>query len=192
MNAHTPFRLRKRMRWISLMTVALAWALAISEIVTYISSWTVWGDVTREAYFSGFSDLLPGLLKEGFEQSTVSAGLILFLDAVIPLMAAVGMTAAGFFFLRLSRNEICSERNIRCISLIGILIIMEPLLQPILNSLQVLALSIDLPPGDRVFSFSVGFSSMASYQIVMGIFLTSFSLVLREAKLLSEEQSHYI
>jgi len=180
------------MRWISLVTVALAWALACSEIVTYISSWTLWRDITQEALFSGYGDVAPGLLEAGFEQSRLSFALTLLLDAVIPLMAAVGMTATGFFFLRLSRNEICSERNIRCISLIGILIIMEPLLQPILNSLQVLVLSIDLPPGDRVFSFSVGISSMASYQIVMGIFLTSFSLVLREAKLISEEQSHYI
>ncbi|MFJ5240225.1 hypothetical protein ACIP86_26470 [Pseudomonas neuropathica] len=74
----------------------------------------------------------------------------------------------------------------------GILCIISPAAYPLVETLQGLALSIDLPPGERIFQFSIGLSSTSAYEIVKGVLLCLFSIIMRDAKVLSDEQSQYI
>ena len=123
--------------------------------------------------------------------STVTA-LIVFLDFLPVVLSAYALWLTGLFFLRLSRGETWTDRNIRVLWRVGVLCIVSPATYPLIETLQGLALSIDLPPGDRIFQFSIGLSSASAYEIIKGVLLCIFSIIMRDAKVLSDEQSQYI
>ena len=74
----------------------------------------------------------------------------------------------------------------------GLLCIGLPLLWPVIATLQGLAFCIDLPPGERSFSVGIGVSSAAVYEIMKGILLCAFSLLMRDAKTISDEHNCYV
>ena len=116
----------------------------------------------------------------------------MILDFLPLLLSSFALYLTGVFFLRLSRGETWSDRNIRILWRVGMLWIVAPATFPMMETLQGLALSIDLPPGQRILQISAGFSSYAAYEVVKGILLCSFSIIMRDAKVLSDEHSHYI
>ncbi|MEX6427444.1 hypothetical protein [Providencia manganoxydans] len=61
-----------------------------------------------------------------------------------------------------------------------------------LGSLTSLALSISLPPGERIFVFYLGFSLNAMREIIYGIMILSLALIMKEAKKISDENQQYI
>ncbi|AMP05347.1 hypothetical protein CPter91_3006 [Collimonas pratensis] len=58
--------------------------------------------------------------------------------------------------------------------------------------MQLLIFSIDVPTGEKVFSIGFGVSNTAFYKIATGVFLIAFGFIMREAKLISDDQKHYI
>ena len=90
------------------------------------------------------------------------------------------------------RGQTWTSANIKLLWWVGLLCIFTPLLWPVTYTLQGLALAIDLPAGERSFSFSIGVSSQAVYEIMKGILLCAFSLLMRDAKTISDEHNCYV
>lgn len=105
-----------------------------------------------------------------------------FLDFLPVVLSGYALWLTGLFFLRLSRGETWTDRNIRVLWRVGVLCIVSPATYPLVETLQGLALSIDLPPGDRIFQFSIGLSSASAYEIIKGVLLCIFSIIMRDAK----------
>ncbi|MBW0799544.1 hypothetical protein KX852_28095 [Pseudomonas aeruginosa] len=93
---------------------------------------------------------------------------------------------------RLAKGERWSQRNARTLVHIGLLSFLALLLQPFINTLQGLVLSLDLPDGERVLSVSIGLTSEAAYEFLKAIFLCSFGLMMSEARKLDEEVRAFI
>ena len=80
--------------------------------------------------------------------------------------SAFGLALTGLFFRRLAKGERWSQRNARTLVHIGLLSFLALLLQPFINTLQGLVLSLDLPDGERVLSVSIGLTSEAAYEFL--------------------------
>ena len=176
MNSQINGSAQYRLRRVGLLAAILAWVMGVVELGGNAGLWIYSKDQVLGALLGVFAEHSPRLLEADFKLSSLSFALYL----------------TGVFFLRLSRGETWSDRNIRILWRVGMLWIVAPATFPMMETLQGLALSIDLPPGQRILQISAGFSSYAAYEVVKGILLCSFSIIMRDAKVLSDEHSHYI
>ncbi|AZC15657.1 MULTISPECIES: hypothetical protein [Pseudomonas] len=181
-----------RLRRVGMLAAILAWVMGIVEIGGNAGLWIYSKDQVLGALLGVFAEHWPRLLEADFKPSTLSFTLLVILDFLPLLLSSFALWLTGVFFMRLSRGETWSDRNIRILWRVGMLWIIAPATFPMMETLQGLALSIDLPPGERILQISAGFSSYAAYEVVKGILLCSFSIIMRDAKILSDEHSHYI
>lgn len=181
-----------RLRRVGMLAAILAWVMGIVEIGGNAGLWIYSKDQVLGALLGVFAEHGPRLLEADFKPSTLSFALLVILDFLPLLLSSFALWLTGVFFMRLSRGETWSDRNIRILWRVGMLWIIAPATFPMMETLQGLALSIDLPPGERILQISAGFSSYAAYEVVKGILLCSFSIIMRDAKILSDEHSHYI
>ncbi|AVX90240.1 DUF2975 domain-containing protein [Pseudomonas koreensis] len=201
MSTHINGLAPQRMHWIGLLAAILVWVLGVTEVGGNVTIWFFKKDEMLASLLYAFAEGSPQLLDPFVEgalldpdtwlSSTVTA-LIVFLDFLPVVLSAYALWLTGLFFLRLSRGETWTDRNIRVLWRVGVLCIVSPATYPLIETLQGLALSIDLPPGDRIFQFSIGLSSASAYEIIKGVLLCIFSIIMRDAKVLSDEQSQYI
>ncbi|WXL27152.1 hypothetical protein WG219_06790 [Ectopseudomonas mendocina] len=165
--------------------MVLAWFMACAEIGVNTHLWV--SGLSEQGYRQAWSDEMPGLLSEAYAMSSGSRLLLMLLDYAPVLISVLGLILTGLFFRRLAKGELWTRRNASTLVYIGLLSILELLLQPVLSTLEGLVLSMNLPEGERVLSVSVGFSSEAAYTLVKAIFLCSFGLIMGEARKLDEE-----
>ncbi|MBK5513055.1 hypothetical protein JFT91_17255 [Pseudomonas sp. TH08] len=191
----------QRMHWVGLLAAILVWILGATEVGGSATLWISKTDEMLAALLYAFAENSPQLLDPFVEGALLNpdtwlsplvTALIVFLDFLPVALSAYALWLTGLFFLRLSRGETWTERNIRLLWRVGVLCIISPAAYPLVETLQGLALSIDLPPGERIFQFSIGLSSSSAYEIVKGVLLCLFSIIMRDAKVLSDEQSQYI
>ncbi|WP_118984935.1 hypothetical protein [Photorhabdus sp. CRCIA-P01] len=181
-----------RIKLLSFLAIIIAAVMAIGDMGFHIASWSLWHDTTRQAVLQAYSDLMPALIAKGFKQSLLSEVLYISLDTIPLIISTVSYVLIGILFFRLAKGEIWSNRNISASCIIGFLMILEQLLYPVINTLQGMALSVDLVKGQRVFSFSFGVNSESLFIIMFGVFLLIFSLIMRESKRISDEQRYFI
>lgn len=191
----------QRMHWVGLLAAILVWVLGATEVGGSATLWISKTDEMLAALLYAFAENSPQLLDPFVEGALLNpdtwlsplvTALIVFLDFLPVALSAYALWLTGLFFLRLSRGETWTERNIRLLWRVGVLCIISPAAYPLVETLQGLTLSIDLPPGERIFQFSIGLSSSSAYEIVKGVLLCLFSIIMRDAKVLSDEQSQYI
>lgn len=191
----------QRMHWVGLLAAILVWVLGMTEVGGSAMLWLFNKDDMLAALLYAFAEGSPQLLDPFVEGalldpnnwlSPLATVLLVVLDFLPVVLSAYALWLTGLFFLRLSRGETWTNRNIKVLWQVGVLCIVTPAAYPLVETLQGLALSIDLPAGERIFQFSIGLSSSSAYEIVKGILLCSFSIIMRDAKVLSDEQSQYI
>ncbi|MBS9427481.1 hypothetical protein [Photorhabdus akhurstii] len=181
-----------RIKLLSFLAIIIASVMTIGDIGFHIASWSLWHDTTRQAVLQAYSDLMPALTAKGFKQSLLSQVLYISLDTIPRIISTASYVLIGILFFRFAKGEIWSNRNISASFIIGFLMILEQLLYPVINTLQGMALSVDLVKGQRVFSFSFGINSESLFIIMFGVFLLIFSLIMRESKKISDEQRYFI
>ncbi|MCW7760721.1 hypothetical protein B5C26_11270 [Photorhabdus luminescens] len=181
-----------RIKLLSFLAIIIAAVMAIGDIGFHIASWSLWHDTTCQAVLQAYSDLMPALIAKGFKQSLLSEVLYILLDTIPRIISTASYVLIGILFFRFAKGEIWSDRNISASFIIGFLMILEQLLYPVINTLQGMALSVDLGKGQRVFSFSLGVNSESLFIIMFGVFLLIFSLIMRESKKISDEQRYFI
>ncbi|MGV7960543.1 hypothetical protein QPK13_05300 [Photorhabdus tasmaniensis] len=181
-----------KIRLLSFLAIIIAAVMTIGDMGFHIASWSLWHDTTRQAVFQAYSDLMPALVAKGFKQSLLSQVLYISLDTIPRIISTASYVLIGILFFRFAKGEIWSDRNISASFIIGFLMILEQLLYPVINTLQGMALSVDLIKGQRVFSFSFGVNSESLFIIMFGVFLLIFSLIMRESKKISDEQHYFI
>ncbi len=181
-----------RIKLLSFLAIIIASVMTIGDIGFHIASWSLWHDTTRQAVLQAYSDLMPALTAKGFKQSLSSQVLYISLDTIPRIISTASYVLIGILFFRFAKGEIWSNRNISASFIIGFLMILEQLLYPVINTLQGMALSVDLVKGQRVFSFSFGVNSESLFIIMFGVFLLIFSLIMRESKKISDEQRYFI
>jgi hypothetical protein len=191
----------QRMHWIGLLAAILVWVLGVTEAGSTATVWLLKTDEMVANLLYAFAEGSPqlrdpfvegALLDPDTWLSSTATTLIIALDFLPVILSAYALWLTGLFFLRLSRGETWTDRNIGVLWRVGIICIVSPSTYPLVETLQGLALSIDLPPGSRIFRFSIGLSSSSAYEIIKGVLLCSFSIIMRDAKALSDEQSQYI
>ncbi|RON68762.1 hypothetical protein [Pseudomonas fluorescens] len=191
----------QRMHWVGLLAAILVWVLGMTEVGGSAMLWLFNKDDMLAALLYAFAEGSPQLLDPFVEGalldpdnwlSPLATVLLVVLDFLPVVLSAYALWLTGLFFLRLSRGETWTNRNIKVLWQVGVLCIVTPAAYPLVETLQGLALSIDLPAGERIFQFSIGLSSSSAYEIVKGILLCSFSIIMRDAQVLSDEQSQYI
>ncbi|MFJ2323695.1 MULTISPECIES: hypothetical protein [unclassified Pseudomonas] len=191
----------QRMHWVGLLAAILVWFLGVTEVGGSATLWMFKMDEMLAALLYAFAEGSPQLLDPFVEGalldpatwlSPLATALIVILDFLPVLLSVYALWLTGLFFLRLSRGETWTDRNIRVLWRVGVLCIVSPATYPLVETLQGLALSIDLPAGERIFKFSIGLSSTSAYEIIKGVLLCLFSIIMRDAKVLSDEQSQYI
>ncbi|EQC00940.1 hypothetical protein LGZ99_09920 [Photorhabdus temperata] len=181
-----------RIRLLSFLAIIIASVMAVADMGFHIVSWSLWGDTTRQAVIQAYSDLMPALTEKGFKQSLLSQVLYISLDTIPRVISTASYVLIGILFFRFAKGEIWSDRNISGSFIIGFLMILEQFLYPVINTLQGMALSVDLGKGQRVFSFSLGVNSESLFIVMFGVFLLIFSLIMRESKKISDEQRYFI
>ncbi|CAQ83224.1 conserved hypothetical protein [Photorhabdus asymbiotica] len=186
------FMTNPKIRLLSFLAIIIACVMAVADMGFHIASWSLWHDSTRQAVLQAYSDLMPALTAKGFKQSLLSQILYISLDTIPRIISTASYVLIGILFFRFAKGEIWSDRNIFGSFIIGFLMILEQLLYPVINTLQGMALSVDLGKGQRVFSFSLGVNSESLFIIMFGVFLLIFSLIMRESKKISDEQRYFI
>lgn len=175
---------------LGMLCAILAWGMACIELGANTHLW--FSGLSEQGYLQAWSDEMLRLASDGFVLSWSSRALLMLLDYLPTLLSAFGLALTGLFFRRLAKGERWSQRNARTLVHIGLLSFLALLLQPFINTLQGLVLSLDLPDGERVLSVSIGLTSEAAYEFLKAIFLCSFGLMMSEARKLDEEVRAFI
>ena len=192
MNSKTMAYARSRLRVIGAFAALLTWATAIAE---FGGSWLLWvfdKAQVQSAYLQSYGDQMPLLLAPDHQPSTLALSLVLALELIPSSLSLLALFLTGLFFMRLSKGQTWTASNIKLLWWVGLLCICTPMLWPLIGTLQGLAFAIDLPAGERSFSVSIGVSSVAVYEIMKGILLCAFSLLMRDAKTISDEHNCYV
>ncbi|CAI8945823.1 hypothetical protein ACIOVF_25005 [Pseudomonas sp. NPDC087612] len=192
MNSKTVAYARSRLRVIGAFAAVLAWGTGIVEFGGNVLLWVFEKAQVQGAYLQSFGENMPLLLAPDYQPSHLALGLVIGLELIPASLSAFALYLTGLFFLRLSRGETWTTQNIKMLWWVGLLCIGLPMVWPMIGTLQGLAFSIDLPKGERSFSVSIGVSSQAVYEIMKGIFLCAFSLLMRDAKTISDEHNCYV
>ena len=183
---------RSRLRIIGVFAAFLAWATGAVELFGTPLLWVFDYPDTVAAYLQGHGTNMPLLLEDGYQPSKLAIGLVMALEMIPTGLSVLALLLTGLFFMRLSKGHTWSQANIRMLWQVGLLCIGTPLLWPVIDTFQGLALAIDLPAGERSFAVSIGVSSEAVYEIMKGILLCAFSLLMRDAKTISDEHNCYV
>lgn len=181
-----------RLRIIGMFTALLAWGLALVEIATPSMLWLLDYPKMLNGYLNSYAVQMPILTSPGHHVSVLAASLIFVLEMVQNSLLAIALSFIGLFFIRFSRGEIWAESNVRILWIVGVLFIITPLLVPFADAMKGLALTIDVPAEQKSISVDIGFSSKAIYEILQGIFLCAFSLLIAEAKKINDENISFI
>lgn len=192
MNSKTVAYARSRLRVIGAFAAVLAWGTGVVEFGGGVVMWVFDFADVQSAYLQSFADQMPMLAAPGYQPSALALGVVIGLDLIPMVVSALALALTGLFFLRVSRGETWTTQNIELLWWVGLLCIGMPLLWPVIWTLQGLGFAIDLPQGERSFSFSIGVSSQAVYEIMKGILLCAFSLLMRDAKTISDEHNCYV
>lgn len=192
MNSRSVAYARSRLRTIGALAALLAWTTAAVELGGTPLLWLLDYPTMVSAYLQAYGDQMPLLLAEGYQPSHLAIGLVFFLDLIPTAISAFALLLTGIFFMRLSKGQTWTLPNIRLLWWVGLLCIGSPLLWSLIGTFEGLALAIDLPAGERSFSVSIGVSSEAVYEIMKGILLCAFSLLMRDAKTISDEHNCYV
>lgn len=192
MNSKTVAYARSRLRVIGAFAALLAWGTALVEFGCNAWFWLFDRHNVLAAYLQSFADQMPLLVAPGFQPGALAQALVITLDMIPASLSVVALYLTGLFFIRLSRGQTWTAANIKLLWWVGLLCIGLPLLWPLITTLQGLAFCIDLPLGERSFSVGIGVSSAAVYEIMKGILLCAFSLLMRDAKTISDEHNCYV
>ncbi|MCO7631868.1 hypothetical protein NJF54_08475 [Pseudomonas guariconensis] len=192
MNTRSVAFARSRLRTLGAFSAFLAWATAAVEFTaTPMLWWFDYPDVLA-AYLQAFGEQMPLLLAPSYQPSHLAMGLVFGLELVPVCISVLALALIGLFFMRVSQGQTWTTPNIKLLWRVGLLCICLALTWPVIETLQGLALAIDLPAGERSFGVSIGVSSGAVYEIMRGILLCAFSLLMHDAKTLSDEHNCYV
>lgn len=192
MNSRSVAYARSRLRAIGVFAAYMAWTTAALELLaTPLLCMFDYPDM-QAAYLQIHGEHMPLLLEPGYQASTLAISLVLAVEMIPTFISITALGLTGLFFHRLSRGQTWTSANIKMLWWVGLLCIGTPLLWPVTYTLQGLALAIDLPAGERSFNVSIGVSSQAVYEIMKGILLCAFSLLMRDAKTISDEHNCYV
>lgn len=179
----------RRLNWLGLLGVIITLSVVAVELLGNATLWIYSKDEAMTALLSGFARNSLSL-SNTFSNSLVHSVydypsplvsmLLIVLDFIPLLFSACISLLIGIFFLRFSVGEILNYRNARSLMAAGVLCIAFPAVYPIVETLEGLALSIDLPAGQGIFHFSIGFSSSAAYEIIKGVLLCTISSVIHD------------
>ncbi|MFK8331379.1 hypothetical protein M2D63_015340 [Pseudomonas sp. BJa5] len=192
MDSKTVAYARSRLRLIGAFAALLAWTTAAVEFGGNLLLWIFDKAQVQSAYLQSYGEQMPLLLAADYQPSTLALGLVLALELIPSSLSVLALFLTGLFFMRLSRGQTWTAPNIKLLWWVGLLCICTPMLWPVIGTLQGLAFAIDLPAGERSFSVSIGVSSVAVYEIMKGILLCAFSLLMRDAKTISDEHNCYV
>ncbi len=181
-----------RLRSIGAFAALLAWGVALIEFGAPILYWIFDYPTALAEYMKTYGEQMPTLLAAGYQPAPWIMGLVLGLEMLPISLTVLALALTGIFFMRLSKGHIWTEANIKMLWWMGLLFIIAPLLAPIVSTLQGLALAIEVPPGERTLTLSMGVSSGALYAIIQGIFLCAFSLIVAESKVIDDENKSII
>jgi len=165
----------------------LAWGLGIVYTVGELYMWFTHGTIMLKGILQAFSESQPLLVEPNFQLSRIVIALLFILNFLPIIVTSVVWLLAGLFFLRLSRNELWTTRNFNLLWAAGILNILSPFLYQLSWTGQSLALSLDLPPGERIFVFSLGLSTNGVHDLVVGIILCAFAWMIQESTKIHQE-----
>ncbi|NDJ58614.1 hypothetical protein GWD52_16805 [Enterobacteriaceae bacterium 4M9] len=183
---------RSRLSVVGKMTALLTGGLGIYYLVSEIWLWHLYRSDMVQGILSSFSDAIPRLLNVDFHLSTLAVALLFVCDALPVFMTALALMLIGLFFLRLSRNELWTRRNVRLLWVAGILNVLTPIVNSLSSTFQGLAISLDLPAGERLFQLTLGLSTDSLYEMVTGVVLCAFAYMIRESTKIHEENALYI
>lgn len=180
---------KKKLFFYSKSVAFIIWIMAITDLVCDYYFWAT----RKEAMLYGIIESIdPTLLDKSIELSSISVILLMLLTHIPILISSISLFFVGYFFFEASKGEIWTQRNIKTLFIGGILAVITPIVNGMLGSLTSLALSISLPPGERIFVFYLGFSLNAMREIIYGIMILSLALIMKEAKKISDENQQYI
>ncbi|MHC6223511.1 hypothetical protein ACYU03_01765 [Pseudomonas sp. X10] len=192
MNSKTVAYARSRLRAIGAFAAFLAWLTAAAEFGGLPLLWLFDYPDVLAAYLQSYGEEMPLLLAPGYQPSNLAMGVVLGLELIPSCLSVLALILTGLFFIRLSKGQTWTAQNIKLLWWVGLLCIGTPLVWPLVSTLQGLGFAIDLPAGERSFSVSIGVSSEAVYEIMKGILLCAFSLLMRDAKTISDEHNCYV
>jgi uncharacterized membrane protein YciS (DUF1049 family) len=181
-----------RLSWVGKGTAILAWGLGLVYSVGELYMWFRHGGAMLDGILQALSESQPLLASPDFQLSTAAIGLLFVLNFLPIAVTSTVWLLTGLFFLRLSRNELWTARNFKLLWAAGILNIVSPFLYQLSWTCQSLAVSLDLPPGEKIFIFSLGLSTEGVYEVVVGIILCAFAWMIRESTKIHEENALYI
>lgn len=173
-------------------TSLLIWGLALCWLLGDAYLWLSQGREMLSAILVPLSESQPLLASADFALSRATEVALVVLDMLPTLLTSVVWLLTGLFFWRLARNELWTARNFRLLWRAGLLNLIGPFLNSLIWTAQGLAVSRDLPPGERIFVFSLGLSTGGVYEVVVGIVLCAFAWMIRESTRLYEENALYI
>lgn len=183
---------RNRLSVVGKMTALITGGLGIYYLVSEIWLWHLYRSEMVQGILFSFSDTIPRLLNPDFHLSTLAVVMLFVCDALPVFMTALTLVLIGLFFLRLSRNELWTVRNVRLLWAAGILTILTPIVNSLSGTFQGLAISLDLPAGERLFQLTLGLSTDSLYEMVTGLILCAFAYMIRESTKIHEENALYI
>ncbi|MDR2308890.1 MAG: hypothetical protein LBE53_17075 [Paucimonas sp.] len=192
MNSRSVAYARSRLRTIGACAAYLAWTTAMIELLGTPLLFAFDFPEIQSTYLQIHGETMPLLLAPGYQASSLAIGLVLVVEMILSGVSVLALALTGLFFHRLSKGQTWTSSNIKLLWWVGLLCIGTPLLWPVTYTLQGLALAIDLPAGERSFNVSIGVSSQAVYEIMKGILLCAFSLLMRDAKTISDEHNCYV
>ncbi|MDF3202850.1 hypothetical protein P3C29_29595 [Pseudomonas sp. 1912-s] len=182
-------KLSSRLKWLGLIGVILAWSVIAVELSGTATLWIynkreavtalLWGFAQDSSYLTYALDEGGGRASQ-YSPTTPVTLLLVGLDFIPLLFSACILLRIGMFFLNFSIGEVLSERNKKNLWYAGVMYIVSPVVYPVVETLQGLALSIDLPAGQRILKFSFGFSSIVAFEIIEGVLLCLFSSIISD------------
>lgn len=181
-----------RLSYVGKSTAILAWGLCLVYAVGELYMWICHGEVVLHGILQALSDSQPLLADPGFTLSKLAIALLFLLNLLPVLITSLVWLLTGLFFLRLSQNELWTARNFKLLWAAGILNIISPFVYQLSWTFQSLAVSLDLPSGEKIFVFSLGLSTNGVSEVVVGIILCAFAWMIRESIKIREENALYI
>lgn len=149
---------------------------------------------TQKAYMlSGIIETIdPQLLDKSVELTSVSIILLMVLTHIPVLISSLSSFFVGYFFFKASRGEIWTKKNIKILLIAGILMMLRPIINGLMKSLESLALSISLPAGEKIFIVNIGISTDGVSDMLYGVMIVSLALIMKETIKISDENKLYI
>ncbi|EKT62025.1 hypothetical protein [Providencia burhodogranariea] len=167
----------------------ITWVLGVTDLILKYLLWS-----------SHEIEMLEGIIENldshaaigTIEVSDTTFNLLMLISYLPTLFSSLSLFFIGYFFFRVTKEEIWSQKNIKTLFIAGILAIITPIVYGMQETFESLALSLSLPESEKIFVFYLGFSSSAAHEVIYGIIILSLSLIMKETKKLSDENKQYI